>query len=161
MLRWPWAYNEWEDTDNIRDSPLTALSDLLMSPQTDENAFCSGDRYGVLVDFHTNKLGFFRNGELIPEFSRSLSPHVPPIVLRFMVGGMRPDTTWTICSQAQGLATLEKLDWREWVSDLNPNCVDWMPAQFVKDSVSPELFAEYQAYIKDYVDMLKREGRRH
>jgi hypothetical protein len=43
------------------------------------------------------------------------------MMLRFVVGGLRPNTTWTLSGRAEALESLATVDWQRWRREVAPN----------------------------------------
>ena len=99
---------------------VSALSKLACSDFKESLEIHSGDRIGVLVDLHASRLGFLRNGTIVRELTRDLSSVLPTYELHFVVGGQRPNTTWTMVPPAQAWQSLKSMDWDAWRD--TPSC---------------------------------------
>jgi hypothetical protein len=99
---------------------VSALSKLDCSDFKESLEIHSGDRIGVLVDLHASRLGFLRNGTIVRELTRDLSSVLPTYELHFVVGGQRPNTTWTMVPPAQAWQSLKAMDWDAWRD--TPSC---------------------------------------
>lgn len=116
----------------------------------------SGDRIGVLVDFHGSRLGFVRNGELVQELKRDLNTVVPRYHLHFVVGAMRPNTTWTMVPAAQAWESLKAIDWDEWVEP--PECDSVRPPPRHIRQTLRRLHSLVSACLAPHTDACHREA---
>jgi hypothetical protein len=111
------GHARWPFSDIGDDSRLAGLRPQELSK---ELVISSADRIGIIVDMHMMKLGFTKNGYLVPRLTRDLQKAMPAEGLRFVVGGVRPDTRFVLVSRDQAVATLMNIDWVEWTRSTLP-----------------------------------------
>ena len=146
---------KWPMNDNLQDNKLSRLR---RSELNKYNRIRSGERLGVIIDLHAEKLGFTRNGSLIHEYTRSLADVVPPLSLRFVVGGLRLNTTWSIVPEPVARQTLENMNWTSWTLDPEPEEPLPDPEKLIIPHLDEEELKSYRAFEKEYDEREKREG---
>jgi hypothetical protein len=141
FARWTWD----EDGD---DSKLSALR---IQDRRDHLVINHQDKIGVIVDFHMMKLGFTRNGHIVPDLTRPLGRVVLNEGLRFVVGGVRPNTRWVMLDKDAAMQTIMNFDWEEWLLPLPSE-----PHFGEEASVSICIYVYVCLYVCMYVQIIQK-----